>query len=98
MLSCGSPGLESKEPTQATSVVKLEGEDAGSIRSSPTVGGTVPAVDSFEVAQVLHVVGHVAIKHLVYLEIVERELKRQKEQQPKGEPLRLTLFQPLTLV
>lgn len=65
------------------SALKQEGEEtaAGSFRSTQA---SSPAVDSFEFAQVLHVVGHVAIKHLVYLEIVERELKRQKDQQPKG--------------
>lgn len=34
--------------------------------------------DVFELSQLLFVVGHVAIKHIAYLELVERELKRQK--------------------
>lgn len=34
---------------------------------------------SFELGQLVFVVGHVAIKHIVYLELVERELKRRKE-------------------
>ena len=34
--------------------------------------------DTFELSQLLFVVGHVAIKHIAYLELVERELKRQK--------------------
>ena len=34
--------------------------------------------DSFELSQLLFVVGHVAIKHIAHLELVERELKRQK--------------------
>lgn len=34
--------------------------------------------DAFELSQLLFVVGHVAIKHIAYLELVERELKRQK--------------------
>lgn len=38
-------------------------------------------VSSFELGQLIFVVGHVAIKQIVYLEIVERELKRRKEQQ-----------------
>ncbi|KIY43890.1 ARM repeat-containing protein [Fistulina hepatica ATCC 64428] len=35
--------------------------------------------DAFELSQLLFVVGHVAIKQLVFLELVEREWKRQKE-------------------
>lgn len=34
--------------------------------------------DAFELSKLLFVVGHVAIKHIAYLELVERELKRQK--------------------
>jgi len=34
--------------------------------------------DSFELSQLLFIVGHVAIKHIAHLELVERELKRQK--------------------
>lgn len=34
--------------------------------------------DTLELSQLLFVVGHVAIKHIAYLELVERELKRQK--------------------
>ncbi|KAF5330160.1 hypothetical protein D9611_010625 [Ephemerocybe angulata] len=36
--------------------------------------------DSFELSQLLFVVGHVAIKQTVFLELVEREWKRQKEE------------------
>ncbi|KAG8987690.1 Condensin complex subunit [Tulasnella sp. JGI-2019a] len=35
--------------------------------------------DSFNLSQLIFVVGHVAIKHIVYLEIVERDLKRRKD-------------------
>ncbi|KAJ7178708.1 non-SMC mitotic condensation complex subunit 1-domain-containing protein [Mycena crocata] len=37
--------------------------------------------DAFELSQLVFVVGHVAIKHIVYLELVEREWKRQKDEQ-----------------
>ncbi len=40
---------------------------------------------SFNLAQLIFVVGHVAIKHIVYLELVEREFKRRKEETAKGE-------------
>ncbi|KAJ7052444.1 non-SMC mitotic condensation complex subunit 1-domain-containing protein [Mycena amicta] len=36
--------------------------------------------DVFALSQLLFVVGHVAIKHIVYLELVEREWKRQKDE------------------
>lgn len=42
---------------------------------------------SFPLAQLVFVVGHVAIKHIVYLELVEREFKRRKDEKAKGTPL-----------
>ncbi|KAG5347628.1 hypothetical protein C0989_011695 [Termitomyces sp. Mn162] len=36
--------------------------------------------DAFELSQLLFVVGHVAIKQIVFLELVEREWKRQKDE------------------
>ncbi|KAF5368830.1 hypothetical protein D9758_003038 [Tetrapyrgos nigripes] len=41
--------------------------------------------DAFELSQLLFVVGHVAIKQIVYLELVERELKRQKDEMQAAE-------------
>ncbi|KZT37014.1 hypothetical protein SISSUDRAFT_988305 [Sistotremastrum suecicum HHB10207 ss-3] len=35
--------------------------------------------DAFELAQLIFFVGHVAIKHIVFLELVEREWKHQKD-------------------
>jgi condensin complex subunit 1 len=35
--------------------------------------------DAFELAQLLFIVGHVALKQHVYLELVEKEMKRQKD-------------------
>jgi condensin complex subunit 1 len=40
--------------------------------------------DAFELSQLLFIVGHVAIKHIVYLELVEREWKRQKQEKELG--------------
>lgn len=42
--------------------------------------------DAFTLAQLVFVVGHVAIKHLVYLELIERELKRRKDVAAKAKP------------
>ncbi|KAK7694121.1 hypothetical protein QCA50_003697 [Cerrena zonata] len=43
--------------------------------------------DAFELSQLLFIVGHVAIKHIVYLELVEREWKRQKHEREQAEKL-----------
>lgn len=40
---------------------------------------------SFPLAQLVFAVGHVAIKHIVYLELVEREFKRRKDETAKRE-------------
>ena len=52
-----------------------------SSQSAPPVDGG----DAFELSQLLFVVGHVAVKQIVYLELVEREWKRQKDEKEKGE-------------
>jgi condensin complex subunit 1 len=41
--------------------------------------------DAFELSQLLFVVGHVAIKHIVFLELIEREWKRQKDEKQTGQ-------------
>ncbi|KIO11298.1 hypothetical protein M404DRAFT_127590 [Pisolithus tinctorius Marx 270] len=43
--------------------------------------------DAFQLSQLLFVVGHVAIKHIVFLELVEREWKRQKDEKDLAEKL-----------
>ncbi|KAG2072264.1 hypothetical protein BDR04DRAFT_1134704, partial [Suillus decipiens] len=43
--------------------------------------------DVFYLSQLLFVVGHVAIKHIVFLELVEREWKRQKDEKQLAEKL-----------
>ncbi|EDR03670.1 chromosome condensation complex protein [Laccaria bicolor S238N-H82] len=40
--------------------------------------------DAFELSQLLFIVGHVAIKQIVFLELVEREWKRQKDEKQAG--------------
>jgi condensin complex subunit 1 len=40
--------------------------------------------DAFELSKLLFVVGHVAIKHIAFLELVEREWKRQKDEKQAG--------------
>lgn len=43
--------------------------------------------DAFQLGQLLFVVGHVAIKHIVFLELVEREWKRQKDEKDLADKL-----------
>lgn len=63
--------------TQDSSTVNDEEKDVG---------------DAFEMSQLLFVVGHVAIKHIVFLELVEREWKRQKDEKTAGKEKR---YRPL---
>jgi hypothetical protein len=66
------------------------GTEAGSTPQTPKEASSGPTKSerlvmsdfssSFELGQLVFVVGHVAIKHIVYLELVERELKRRKEE------------------
>ena len=60
-------------------------KNVGMSRSSSQ--GSVPGdnTPAFSLAQLVFVVGHVAIKHIVYLELVEREFKRRKDEKAKGE-------------
>jgi condensin complex subunit 1 len=71
-----------EEHDQEMSVDGADGADAKSAASSNDKKGE--ATDAFELSQLLFVVGHVAIKHIVYLELVERELKRQKDERTAG--------------
>lgn len=41
-------------------------------------------IEAFRLSQLVFLVGHVAFKHIVYLELVEREIKRRKEVTAKG--------------
>ncbi|TDL22771.1 hypothetical protein BD410DRAFT_898004 [Rickenella mellea] len=59
-----------------------EDDDSSSERALPQ---STDMGDAFELSQLLFVVGHVAIKHIVYLELVEREWKRQKDEKDKAE-------------
>ncbi|EGO04014.1 hypothetical protein SERLA73DRAFT_69808 [Serpula lacrymans var. lacrymans S7.3] len=43
--------------------------------------------EAFHLSQLLFVVGHVAIKHIVFLELVEREWKRQKDEKQAADKL-----------
>ena len=54
-------------------------------RSSSSASLKEDTSGSFPLAQLVFTVGHVAIKHIVYLELVEREFKRRKDEKAKRE-------------
>jgi condensin complex subunit 1 len=49
--------------------------------------------NAFHLSQLVFMVGHVALKHIVHLELVEREWKRRKDEAAKGKPLLARLFE-----
>lgn len=57
---------------------------AATPRAKEKTTTTTDMGDAFKLSQLVFVVGHVAIKHIVYLELIERELKRRKEASTKG--------------
>lgn len=65
-------------PSTQPLISTMPGSIGNTARKSDDTG------DAFELSQLLFVVGHVAIKHIVYLELVEREWKRQKQEKELG--------------
>ena len=70
------------EPSHAGSSTLISSQSRNQSQGS-AVGGSDMG-DAFELAQMVFVVGHVAIKHIVYLELVERGWKRQKHEREAG--------------
>lgn len=78
------PPLENTNASMTEEVKPVDDDDAQvGLKKSSSMRSLTGSelVSSFELGQLIFVVGHVAIKQIVYLEIVERELKRRKEQQ-----------------
>jgi condensin complex subunit 1 len=67
-----------------TKTATISGSPAKTVHSRAGSPGNDTA-GSFALAQLLFVVGHTAIKHIVYLELVEREFKRRKDETAKRE-------------
>lgn len=78
------------EDPEKMDVDSTQGDDdapitRGTSSSTPSeMQGEKDAGDAFELSQLLFVVGHVAIKQIVFLELVEREWKRQKDEKRAG--------------
>ncbi|KAG9221591.1 hypothetical protein CCMSSC00406_0007230 [Pleurotus cornucopiae] len=68
--------MEEDQPTQEST--QETGDEP--LDESQENEGSKDTGDAFELAKLLFVVGHVAMKQIVYLELVEREWKRQKDE------------------
>ncbi|KAF8556860.1 hypothetical protein OG21DRAFT_1506074 [Imleria badia] len=80
---------EDGEPPSSAGVVSQAPLSQG-ILSTPggsQASGEKDVGDVFHLSQLLFVVGHVAIKHIVFLELVEREWKRQKDEKELADKL-----------
>ncbi|KAJ9103245.1 hypothetical protein QFC21_002668 [Naganishia friedmannii] len=73
------PAADSADRHQS---VSKDNVDNVSSRSATTASSS-----PFKLAKLIFVVGHVAIKHIVYLELVEREFKRRKDEAAKDKPV-----------
>ncbi|KAI0038666.1 hypothetical protein FA95DRAFT_1567609 [Auriscalpium vulgare] len=67
------------------SIAQESTQSGSSSQSSQGPPSSSDTGDAFELSQLLFAVGHVAIKHIVYLELVEREWKRQKAEKEAAE-------------
>ncbi|KAJ6465485.1 non-SMC mitotic condensation complex subunit 1-domain-containing protein [Mycena vulgaris] len=84
------PPMEDAEPPAERDPDAMDEDQPGDVSRGSEDSATAPKQtqdakgsdvgDAFELSQLLFVVGHVAIKHIVYLELVEREWKRQKDE------------------
>lgn len=87
----GSPAV--KPPTADSSV---EGSSPPSPMREQSAAnpetGSGDTADAFYLSQLVFTVGHVAFKHIVYLELVEREIKRRKEVIAKGSCSRIYVY------
>jgi condensin complex subunit 1 len=83
--SAANPDAMDEDPPPSTQALisTLPGSVQGTSAGNPAKKSDDTG-DAFELSQLLFVVGHVAIKHIVYLELVEREWKRQKHEKELG--------------
>ncbi|KDN42856.1 hypothetical protein K437DRAFT_275042 [Tilletiaria anomala UBC 951] len=79
-----APAKSSSRDGSSSSQVDSESEETQDhdISSGTSVGAPTTA-PSFAMAQLLFVVGHVALKQIVYIELVEREYKRRRGEADK---------------
>lgn len=74
--------VETQDETPSTPT-PMPKTPSGMSRSSSNNDIRQDQAGSFSLAQLVFIVGHVSIKHIVYLELVEREFKRRKDETAK---------------
>ena len=83
-----SPAADPTTPDATPAEPATPARDVDLTAPTPATAGEPRTSDdtmgSFPLAQLVFTVGHVAIKHIVYLELVEREFKRRKDENAKG--------------
>ncbi|KAF8493475.1 non-SMC mitotic condensation complex subunit 1-domain-containing protein [Russula emetica] len=84
--SSSGPNTDAMDEDPPPSTQALISTQPGSTMANPARKSDDTG-DAFEFSQLLFIVGHVAIKHIVYLELVEREWKRQKQEKELAEKL-----------
>lgn len=75
---------EDVDPDESQAQVDPDASEAEPDSTQQSTQGEKDGGDAFELSQLLFVVGHIAIKHIAYLELVEREWKRQKDEKQAG--------------
>jgi len=80
----GDPSFNRAEESASVSQNPLQQQDLSVSQDASQQGDAIDTGGAFELSQLLFIVGHVAIKHIVYLELVEREWKRQKHEKELG--------------
>ncbi|KAF8269469.1 non-SMC mitotic condensation complex subunit 1-domain-containing protein [Lactarius quietus] len=81
------PMDEDRPPSTQPLISMMPGSTQGGTAGVNPAKKSDDTGDAFELSQLLFIVGHVAIKHIVYLELVEREWKRQKQEKELAEKL-----------
>jgi condensin complex subunit 1 len=95
--------VEAPDASESTSVEPAEKEESAVLRSSaPPADTSKPRqrqmANAFELAQLLFTAGHVAIRQLLHLELVEREYKRRKAETEKKDSTKAATTEELDQV
>jgi condensin complex subunit 1 len=75
----GQAAAAEEETSQAQETQQAGDTTINSQATTSAPQGPSIMTNSFQLAQLIFTAGHIAIKHLVHLELIEKELKRRKE-------------------
>lgn len=85
--AAGTQAADEDSDAEVEGMMDVDDPDATATQSTPKRSQSNTSTDmgdAFQLSQLVFVVGHVAIKHIVYLELIERELKRRRDVAAKG--------------